>query len=201
MKSKLIALVVLLLTGCAVEQKTLFFSWGFEKGDWTANKLNGIQFMAPASLPCMMVRNDLAVLCVSGYKSDGYFPGPYVPSEAVYISNSDKEQGSDAVTVFSEYVTNGYGVIKKTADPIPGYSYWMLGEWGNSDNSRAVDQNTTVNDVDWGYLFKTKKQRICRVWLQKMCNVPYGQLDVNRLYTPNEMRLVKEIAVQIAADN
>ena len=176
------------------ETKIQVFSWDLDKAHWDTNKINGTPFMAPAGLPCVMFDTGLMAVCLSGHKSGGYSVVPFVPHEAVFVSNPDREQSDDFVADFISDVKSNSGHISQTAVPVSGYAYWSILGRQNSDSSSALTAATKITNLNWGFLFRAKNMRLCRVWIQKDCDVQLGNLDVNKIVSPDEKRLVEEIA-------
>jgi hypothetical protein len=182
------------ILGCASPQKISFTPWNTDTAHWNQYQLNGVQFSAPAELPRVWSGPRMLAFCLSGWKSDAYSPGPYIPDEAVYVSC--REQGkiqSDDMDKFISAVQKQRGYLKKVSQPISGYHFWRPSAYNNADNSDGIKDTTVIVEIDWGYLFYLHDPQVCNVYIKKWCGSSYSQLDVDKYVSPEEKKLVEDI--------
>jgi len=187
------------LVGCAASKMYYFTNWDRDQAHWNLYELNGVQFSVPAELPRVPQNAEMVAFCLSGFKSDGYLPGPYVPSDAVYVfSRMDEKMKPDDMKKSLNGIEEKKGEINLITNPVSGYTFWKPGAYNNKDNSHQFQDSSTVETIKWGYLFYSKDKKLCEISLEKYSHIPYREIKIDRLITADEKELVTGIVRTVA---
>lgn len=186
------AILVLLLTGCRTPSKVVsFVPWNPDKATWVEGTYLGVHFKAPKEFPRREYHASKTVaVCLSVMTGSM----GTVPNDAVYIRLSSK------VKSLEQYIDLPWEVplyCEVVSSPVNGYQIWKPASWSPRDGFFKFHSQSKVSSVDWGYVFQLRSGRICAVLINKDCDKPFHEININEIVSAKEMELVGQIAQSI----
>lgn len=183
------------MLGCASApfgSKVFFTPWTLDEKSWTTHEINGIHFRVPPEL-LEVQYSDESAFCLSAYKSD---LREYVPAEALYILHPKESRLQADLEPYISVVKSLNGIVEPISSPVSGYQFWLPASYSNKNNSRKIQNDSTVSYVNYGYMFIINNKP-CKVYMHKYFNRAYREINIDQIISLEEKALVKKVAASI----